>query len=84
MNIIGNMECLSDNIQVQVVEEARSIGAWWEFSEHAITSSDWSLEPWGILVGGPSSLLVGLIELWIWARSPAGSEDVVNVDICDK
>ena len=83
LNIVGNMECLSDNIQVKVVEKTGSVGAGWEISEHVVTRSGWSLEPWSVFVLSPSSFLVGLVELWEWTRSPAGSEDVVNVDIRD-
>ena len=56
LDIVGNVEGLSDNIQVKVVEETGAIGAGWEFSELAILY--WSLEPWSVVVMGESVLFL--------------------------
>ena len=66
LNVIRDMKSLSNCIQVEVVEETRSVGAWWELSEHLVVFSHWSSEPWSVVVLCEASLLliVGLIELW--------------------
>merc|ERR1712151_1335719 len=83
LNIVGNVEGLSDDIEVQVVKKTRAVSAWWKLSQHAIAFCDWSLEPWGVVVLGEASLL-GLVHLWEWSGAPACSKDVVDVYIRDK
>ena len=87
LNVIGDMKSLSNCIQVEVVEETRSIGAWWKLSKHLVVFSHWSFEPWSVVVLCEASLLfVGLIEvwfvqLWVRSRSPASAKDIIDVDI---
>ena len=62
LNVIGDMKSLSNCIQVEVVEETRSISAWWKLSKHLVVFSHWSFQPWSVVVLCEASLLfVGLI-----------------------
>lgn len=89
LNVVWDVEGLSGVRQVHPVEETTSPSAWWQFLQDwlsIIASSNWALEPWGVLVLGDElsvvvTLLGASVHLWSWSKSPACSIDIVDVDV---
>ena len=97
LNVIRDVHGLADLIRVHPVEETSAPGARWEIVERrrvsclgeilqprsVVFSSDpLAVASWGIL-GVKMREALGCLRLRIGTSTPAGSEDVINVDCAD-
>lgn len=97
LNVIRDVHGLADLIRVHVVEETSAPGARWEIVERlrvsclgeilqprsvVLSSDPLAVVSWGIL-GVKMREALGCLRLRIGTSTPAGSEDVINVDLAD-